>query len=236
MSTPEKKTYQRRLWHRYARTKTALTIVGAMGLLIGLGICFAPSLSGNTSAQLVGCGYMLAGGLLLVARLLLSGLQDFRNRSEHRHEKRKRSGVVLIVVLVMTAILTGLTLHTQALASASLKLSVIRAEHDQLNNAAIDATWSAIHTFLDKTTETSQLIADELPAIGYTLPNDVTVEARISRAGSATAAPGSEAPELYQIETVSSRGDREKTIRCLFAYNNSGKATIHRWLESGAAR
>lgn len=209
-----------------------------MGILIGIGVCLAPSFAGNTSAQLVGCAYILAGGLFLVIRLLLSGLQDFRQRSEHRHEKRKRSGVVLVVVLTMTAILTALTLHTQALASASLKLAKVRSEHQQLNNAAIDATWSAVQTFVDKTTETTQLIADELPAITYTLPNKIDVESLITRAGasSAPSTPDAKPDELYQVKTTAMRGERKAIIQCVFAYNNSGQATIHRWLESGASR
>jgi hypothetical protein len=235
MDAPEpRKPIRRRHWHSWSRTKIILTVVGSLSVAIGGWICIAPAFLENHSAQLVGCGYILLGGLLLVSRTLLSGLQDYRRRTEYRHEKRKR-GVVLIVVLVMTAILATLTLHTQALTVTSLKLAHIRQQHDQRLSAATDGTWTSLHLFVNRTTEIEQKIADDAAILNYILPNDIKVSSTIKKAAAPKSTNSSSDKKnlhFYELHTLAEFDDRETDIYCLFSYNNSGTIQVARWLES----
>jgi hypothetical protein len=229
----------------YTRLKSTLGMMGMFGLFIGAFICLNPAWQNNMRLQVIGCVYLGVFGLLLCIRTVLGGTQELMRNTELCRLKTDKSGMALLVVMVILSILIALTLHTQSAATARLMHAHRMQLKSELCTAATEGTYIALQRLSDYKEDVMAgwnpeepfvegSFADNIKLTVFALRADQKNSSPFKEGVSEQAAQAHEAKQdgiQYDFDTIAETDKARFRIHCQAQRNNSGQVTIVHWVE-----
>ncbi len=224
----------RRRSHR--RIRVVALIVAALSLVMGLAMLAWAASEANATHRLIGFSYLGVTGLSLVvyaAAARANPLRLLRARESSPGARRlARSGMALLMVLLLVALLSGALL--QGMVSARQQMRLVEWQRDGilLRAAAMDAALGVLRA----------------AAAGRALPTAAPAEARlpsgiVTRVGAASvdrqALPAAlrrlEAPafgKCFELTAEASQAGRSRRVRGLASQAPGGDVRVLAWVES----
>ena len=154
-------------------------------------------------------GALLAGRMLLEIRRLV------------KRRRPARNGTALLLVLLLTAVMSAVTLHVQSYGVIALRGARLALARAELRTAAEDAVWSALRT-----------PGKENRAAGGDRPDGAGVAVRMERT-QATVLPAPWREEwtgpksaLYVVTAEATRDDMRQTVRSVVAFDTGGTGRV----------
>ncbi len=150
MSHSESKPRHRGKQHRRRPLRRAALLVGALTIPLGGLLLTWAHRDRNDVPRLLGSLYLLAGGLSLLFWGLLTAYTRLRGRGTSTLRTdcapSSRSGLALLMALLLMTFLSGVILHSLMSTHAKLRAGEARRTRLLLRAAALDAAWDSLQT------------------------------------------------------------------------------------------
>jgi hypothetical protein len=170
MSHSESKRRHRGKQHHRRPLRRAALLVGALAIALGCVLLTWAHRDQNEMPRLFGNLYLLAGGLSFLFWGLITAYTRLRGRdtpaSRTDRDPSSRSGLALLMALLLMAFLSGVLLHSMMSTHAKLRAGEARRTRLLLRAAALDAAWDSLQTLTgpDQSTVPNQTLENRLPS------------------------------------------------------------------------
>jgi hypothetical protein len=230
--------YRRRKRRARKKIRQTMATLGGLGMVIAIGSGGFALYMKNDKMLKIAIGYFFVSLLFLFLSWIFFLLARPK-RSHERHLSQEtyesdKSGMALVAVLLLVALVGALTVQAQASAAVQLKYARVRQTISNLRLAATDATLYAARAQMKDEESDSSDAADTV----VTLPSGVRVETHsteITDIGSI--APGLMAMvpregKFLMIEASAESGRNSEEVACLMHKPDNKTARIIAWVEN----
>lgn len=207
----------------FKKSIAVLLVVGAPCAVIGLGLCLAAAFFSSDALFIIGASYFGLGGLCLLIRAGLGLWGDAMRRSRGaRRSSESSSGMALVSVLVIMALLSVLVMHSLRASAVSLRSSRARALQSTAQRHASEAAWYAVKAMLRSSAAPEDYVTPGGAEVSVSI-RDVGAPPGLDLAGS------KHRYRAVQASAVTNGVARE--VYCVTRTDSAGELAIVRWVE-----
>ena len=207
----------------FKKTIAILAVIGIPAAVIGVGLCIGAAAVASNALFVIGAIYLALGLVCLGLRAALASYGDALRRSRGaRRSGEAKSGMALVTVLVIMALLSMLVMHSLRASSLAVRAGRVSALQDTLQRHAVDAAWFSVK---------AMPTANAAPG-SYTTPDGAEVEISIRDVEPPPGLDVEGTKNRYQGISASATSNAvTREVYCVTRRNSAGELAVVQWVE-----